>query len=569
MTENLLLSRQTEREVVQHLMMGVETRAPVIEVVLTNYDALRRPFRNELTVEPVDFGGKHYFLATCNIELLSETNEDMRWRCLSEASPQQEERLKMWDGSGLEAQAVVGRRVSVDGLGVGVCLSVRPARFGGGSAYKLALDDDPGKTTDKRLLSGGSGSAFCVQDEQQPGTPWRWSHDPMHPAPEPGEVGNLTAEQSGAVTLLREAAGLNEKQMDERTALRFLRARDFDAVAAKEQWSRMLDWRMRESIDDLCRADVFKPPQVCDTILHLQSLYPHCMCGYDRGGRPVRIECMGRVEVAELYKHCTEEEICRYHVWQQEEIVSRFLPACFHRTGQESDQVTVVMDMTRARLRDLTRADARLHIKNFITTLSNYYPETLHRMVIINAPSVLSMAWDFISPMVDEATKAKIKIAPPGLRTHCTLQELIHPSQLPRFLGGERLTPLDRLLPVVDRGGSLEEVTAAVNGWDGYWGMQLDSAGRERSLQAQREHQHASNAGKKETSATIATASVRASRQLSTQQQKEKATVSAKMDATGDHAVGPADGVQMPSKHEQLALLMDPVWTYTSLGVKR
>jgi hypothetical protein len=139
------------------------------------------------------------------------------------------------------------------------------------------------------------------------------------------------------------------------------------------------------------------------------------------------------------------------------------------------------MDMTSARLRDLTRADARLHIKNFITTLSDYYPETLHKMVIVNAPSVLSMAWDFVSPMVDEVTKAKIKIAPPGLRTHCVLHELMHPSQLPRFLGGERLTPLDLLLPVVDRGGSMQEVTAAVNGWNGYWGMQLDAAGREMS----------------------------------------------------------------------------------------
>eukprot|EP01043_Picozoa_sp_COSAG02_P030813 COSAG02_NODE_1985_length_10186_cov_5.320214_2_plen_551_part_00 len=550
-------------------MMGVKARTPIIEVVLTNYDALRRPFRNELTVEPVDFGGKHYFLATCNIELLSETLEDMRWRCLSEASQQQKRRSTMWDGSGLEAQAVVGRRISVDGLGVGVCLSVRPARFGGGSAYTLALDDHPGKTTDKRLLSGGSGSVFRVQDEQQPGTPWRWSHDPVHPALEQGEVGNLTDEQSAAVTRLREAAGLNEGQMDTRAALRFLRARDFDVAAAKEQWTTMLAWRARELIDNLCRADSFEPPQVCDTVLRLQSLYPHCMCGYDRGGRPVRIECMGRVEVAELYKHCTEEEICRYHVWQQEEVMSRFLPACFQRTGQEHDQVTVVMDMTSARLRDLTRADARLHIKNFITTLSNYYPETLHRMVIINAPSVLSMAWDFVSPMVDEATKAKIKIAPPGLRTHCVLHELIHPSQLPRFLGGERLTPLDLLLPVVDRGGSLDEVTASVNGWDGYWGMQLDAAGRETSRSFQYDFERQGSAGESTTTAASVSASASASREMSMLGQREKATAPGKIDATRDHATRPTNGVQAPSKEERLALLMDPVWTYTSLGLKR
>jgi hypothetical protein len=52
-------------------MEGVTARVPIIEVVLTNYDARRRPFRNELTVEPVECEGEPYFLATCTITLLS------------------------------------------------------------------------------------------------------------------------------------------------------------------------------------------------------------------------------------------------------------------------------------------------------------------------------------------------------------------------------------------------------------------------------------------------------------------------------------------------------------------
>jgi hypothetical protein len=52
-------------------MEGVTARVPIIEVVLTNYDARRRPFRNEVTVEPVECEGEPYFLATCTITLLS------------------------------------------------------------------------------------------------------------------------------------------------------------------------------------------------------------------------------------------------------------------------------------------------------------------------------------------------------------------------------------------------------------------------------------------------------------------------------------------------------------------
>ena len=70
-TLSIIQGPKTEPEIVAELMEGVVARVPVIELVLTNYDARRRPFRNELTVEPVDVGGDPYFLATCTITLHS------------------------------------------------------------------------------------------------------------------------------------------------------------------------------------------------------------------------------------------------------------------------------------------------------------------------------------------------------------------------------------------------------------------------------------------------------------------------------------------------------------------
>jgi hypothetical protein len=82
-------------------------------------------------------------------------------------------------------------------------------------------------------------------------------------------------------------------------------------------------------------------PPVCGGDLRLlQQLYPHIMCGYDRGGRPVRIECMGRVRVKEIYENTTPQEILDYHVWQCGQLVSRFLPAAERRTGHPTYQVT-------------------------------------------------------------------------------------------------------------------------------------------------------------------------------------------------------------------------------------
>jgi len=54
------------------------------------------------------------------------------------------------------------------------------------------------------------------------------------------------------------------------------------------------------------------------------------------------------------------------------------------------------------------------------------------------------------------------------------LQEIIHPSQLPKFLGGQLATPLDELLslPRVENHDDLEEKLKALpEDWDGFWGL--------------------------------------------------------------------------------------------------
>lgn len=71
-TLSIIQGPRTEPVILAELMEGVHARVPIIDVTLTNYDARRRPFRNELTVEPINFTGEAYFLATCTITMLSK-----------------------------------------------------------------------------------------------------------------------------------------------------------------------------------------------------------------------------------------------------------------------------------------------------------------------------------------------------------------------------------------------------------------------------------------------------------------------------------------------------------------
>ena len=456
----------------------------------------------------------------------------LRWLCLAEADALSEGGKLMWSGCGLEPQSLVGRRVAVERLGSGTVTAFRQGGWlGSGRSHSLELAD--GRTKEVKLLREGSGREFSVEDRRPASAPWRWSFDAERPDVAEGHYGNLSLEQSQAVEQFR--ADVGDLNLDARVAVRFLRARSWQLEGAVAQWEKSVVWRKTEHVDELCR-DTYEPPKVCASQLQLQALYPHICCGFDRAGRPVRIECMGRIEVAELYKHCTEAEICRYHVWQQEEIVQRFLPACNRRTGLTNDQVTVVIDMSRGRLRELMRAEAREHIKNFVTIVAEYYPEILSKMLVVNAPSMLSLAWDCFSPMIDAGTKKKIVIVPPGARTKCALLEVIHPSQLPCFLGGERNTALDLILPIIDAGGSVDEVEAVAKReaeWDGYWGLRSSRGAHVTDADE-------GDGARKEVAAT-----------------QEKSQQEARQDGV--------TAVQRRSRDAQIALLLDREWTYRSL----
>jgi hypothetical protein len=82
-TLKILQGPRTEEEQLAVLMRGVQERSEV-SVTLTNYDGRKKPFRNKLTVEPVEVDGRPYFLATCVITFLPEvTNQRLQLRDMS------------------------------------------------------------------------------------------------------------------------------------------------------------------------------------------------------------------------------------------------------------------------------------------------------------------------------------------------------------------------------------------------------------------------------------------------------------------------------------------------------
>ncbi len=74
--------------------------------------------------------------------------------------------------------------------------------------------------------------------------------------------------------------------------------------------------------------------------------------------------------------------------------------------------------------------------KLLIGTDNIAYPETLGKMLIINAPYVINIAWNIIKGWLDPRTQNKIEIIGSGETSMAKLREFIDEDQIPKMYGG-------------------------------------------------------------------------------------------------------------------------------------
>ncbi|KAK8694103.1 hypothetical protein V6N13_071662 [Hibiscus sabdariffa] len=204
------------------------------------------------------------------------------------------------------------------------------------------------------------------------------------------------AEEEKAVRAFRQAL-LAKDQLPPRydeyyTLLRFLKARKFDLDKTMQMWEDMLNWRKEHGVDTIIHDFVY------DEYEEVQQYYPHGYHGVDKQGHPVYIE---RIETHRSYNNNIR------------------CPGNWVSFGQVAH--------------DLVMRIQKIDGDN--------YPETLHQMYIVNAGSGFKLLWNTAKGFLDPNTTAKIHVL--GNKFHNKLLEIIDPSQLPEFLGGNCSCPND------------------------------------------------------------------------------------------------------------------------------
>lgn len=214
---------------------------------------------------------------------------------------------------------------------------------------------------------------------------------------------------------------------------RYLRARKHDILKAKEMVLKTLKWR--ESV----KADTIATDLNFTEKNEFHKHYPEGFFCTDRDGRPVYIQQPGNIDTDELWKFTTLDRAIQYHISQQEKYVKKIGPACTIKAGKQRYQSVVIMDMDGVGVSTLT-GEVRNIMGKIMAIDQDYYPELMHKALIINAPTTFRVIWSMIKYLLDSRTQSKIEVLPVDYEAE--LLKYIAPENLMAQYGGKNKTPL-------------------------------------------------------------------------------------------------------------------------------
>eukprot|EP01059_Diplonema_ambulator_P008689 TRINITY_DN18360_c0_g2_i1.p1 TRINITY_DN18360_c0_g2~~TRINITY_DN18360_c0_g2_i1.p1 ORF type:complete len:381 (+),score=119.09 TRINITY_DN18360_c0_g2_i1:145-1143(+) len=198
---------------------------------------------------------------------------------------------------------------------------------------------------------------------------------------------------------------------------RFLRARKCDVDKAETMLLESLAWRKEHDADNALDWKV--DPRIV-------RYHPHAFLGESQHGHQIYFERTGRscLPGPELI---SLDELFKWKVWQSEYLDNKL-------RSSPKKTVTCVMDVDGLSMSMLTK-----HMLNFVKMVGDVeeknYPESLHKVLIINAGWAFAGCYKVVKYFFAEEIREKIKVfTDTGYEKE--LYENVQPEKMPKYLKG-------------------------------------------------------------------------------------------------------------------------------------
>ncbi|TPX67450.1 hypothetical protein CcCBS67573_g07496 [Chytriomyces confervae] len=233
---------------------------------------------------------------------------------------------------------------------------------------------------------------------------------------------------SDAVPAFKESLGSHYDPSQHSDILlgRFLKARNFDVPLATAMFIKWREWYVQERVDDILQTFTF--PE----LPALREIYPRFQHKTDKQGRMVVYNQFGKLDVSKIFQITTPERMLTYEIRESEKLEKYRFPALSKKAGRNVDKVVLVLDVAGFPFMQFYRIQAVLG--KIAENNSNYHPETLGQVLIINAPFIFKAIWKLIINIIPAETAAKCNIL--GSDYQETLLNLIDAENVPKFFGG-------------------------------------------------------------------------------------------------------------------------------------
>lgn len=236
-----------------------------------------------------------------------------------------------------------------------------------------------------------------------------------------------------------------QPQHDDHYLLRWLRARNWNPIAAEKMFRESMLFRKQWELDsNLLHWD---PPEV------IKLYHPSGTCGYDKDGAPVIIVPFKGFDPIGLLSSASKLDLIK--------ITGKILETNVRLAAEtQENQLVVIFDMEGFDIKQYTSRPAAEIAISLVQLYEANYPEILKQCYIINAPRVFSIAFSVIKKFMNGYTLSKIQIFKNDPKKwKPAILENISPDNLPAHYGGNLKDPdgNPKYTTVIKPGGKVPE----------------------------------------------------------------------------------------------------------------